>query len=375
MISTKTPNTRLVMKIYSTLAAEFLGLEPGIDPDFSDLIIQHIDSDGLKRYASEIKDAVDAETREGRFNFMSAYPFIDSLSSKIRYATPTVEEQNGHLYGCLNVYLDEPLNADERQLLLTYTQQQYQSDWGRDIAEQEIEVENGTLHLHFGSDADLNVEVGFVFIITKENLVEKDDAMEQKKYEITDIAHHSNPKWHRIRALEYIGEDVEPGDLGGFVENEDNLSQEGVCWIFNDAIACESAQVSGNAVLKNQAVARGTALVSNNAEVGGKAIVQDYAIVLEGYVSGNTHICGNAKLTKELNSEGVPEVSGDAFVYGTLSGSVHCCGEAIILPGTELRNPTPDLFILNGDKVYLAPGENRQDVCPQQKPKAKDIER
>lgn len=363
------------MKIYSTLAAEFLGLEPGIDPDFSDLIIQHIDSDGLKRYASEIKDAVDAETREGRFNFMSAYPFIDSLSSKVRYATPTVEEQNGHLYGCLNVYLDEPLNADERQLLLTYTQQQYQSDWGRDIAEQEVEVEDGTLHLHFGSDTDLNVEIGFVSIVTKENLVERDDAMEQKKYEITDIAHPSNPKWHRIRALEYIGEDVEPGDLGGFVESEDNLSQEGVCWIFNDAIACESALVSGNAVLKDQAVARGTALVSNNAEVGGKAIVQDYAIVLEGYVSESAHICGKAKLTKELNSEGIPEVSGDAFVYGTLSGSVHCCGEAIILPGTELRNPTPDLFILNGDKVYLAPGENRQDVCPQQKPKAKDIER
>ena len=375
MIRSKTPNTRLVMKIYSTLAAEFLGLEPGIDPDFSDLIIQHIDSDGLKRYAGEIKDAVDAETREGRFNFMSAYPFIDSLSSKVRYATPTVEEQNGHLYGCLNVYLDEPLNTDERQLLLTYTQQQYQSDWGRDIAEQEIEVEDGTLHLHFGSDTDLNVEIGFVSIVTKENLVERDDAMEQKKYEITDISHPSNPKWHRIRALKYIGEDVEPGDLGGFVESEDNLSQEGVCWIFNDAIACESALVSGNAVLKDQAVARGTALVSNNAEVGGKAIVQDYAIVLEGYVSGNTHICGNAKLIKELNSEGVPEVSGDAYVYGTLSGSVHCCGEAIILPGTELRNPTPDLFILNGDKVYLAPGENRQDVCPQQKPKIKDIER
>ena len=61
MISTKTPNTRLVMKIYSTLAAEFLGLEPGIDPDFSDLIIQHIDSDGLKRYASEINKAAPPE--------------------------------------------------------------------------------------------------------------------------------------------------------------------------------------------------------------------------------------------------------------------------------------------------------------------------
>ena len=82
-----------------------------------------------------------------------------------------------------------------------------QSDWGRDIAEQEVEVEDGTLHVHFGSDTDLNVEIGFVSIVTKENLVERDDAMEQKKYEITDIAHPSNPKWHRIRALEYIGED------------------------------------------------------------------------------------------------------------------------------------------------------------------------
>ena len=199
--------------------------------------------------------------------------------------------------------------------------------------------------------------------------------MPGKKYEITETTHYENPKLHRIQALRYIGEDVEPGDLGGYVESEDNLSQDGDCWIFDDAIACEGALVSGDATLNNWAIARGTALVGNNAEIGGAAIVQDYAIVLEGKVSGNARICGNAKLTKELGSESVPEVSGNACVYGTIGGNVRCCGDAIILPGTKLLNPTTDLFIIDGSKVYLEPGEKRLTVSYQQKPKAKDIER
>ena len=51
--------------------------------------------------------------------------------------------------------------------------------------------------------------------------------MRMKKYEITDIAHPDNPKLHRIRALTDVGTDVHKGDLGGFVETEDNLDQEG----------------------------------------------------------------------------------------------------------------------------------------------------
>ena len=55
--------------------------------------------------------------------------------------------------------------------------------------------------------------------------------MRMKKYEITDIAHPDNPKLHRIRALTDVGTDVHKGDLGGFVETEDNLDQEGFAWI------------------------------------------------------------------------------------------------------------------------------------------------
>ena len=55
--------------------------------------------------------------------------------------------------------------------------------------------------------------------------------MNEKKYEITNIAHPRYPWLHRIRALRDVREDVHAGDLGGFVQSEENLSQEGQCWI------------------------------------------------------------------------------------------------------------------------------------------------
>ena len=65
------------------------------------------------------------------------------------------------------------------------------------------------------------------------------------KYEITDIAHEKYSFLHRIRALRDIGRTVKTGDLGGFVENEDNLSFESGdgSWIFDDAIAAGDSRV------------------------------------------------------------------------------------------------------------------------------------
>lgn len=74
--------------------------------------------------------------------------------------------------------------------------------------------------------------------------------MRMKKYEITDIAHPDNPKLHRIRALTDVGTDVHKGDLGGFVETEDNLDQEGFAWIGKDAIACEDSYIGGDVYLR-----------------------------------------------------------------------------------------------------------------------------
>ena len=47
--------------------------------------------------------------------------------------------------------------------------------------------------------------------------------------------------------------DVKAGDLGGYIESAENLSDEGDCWIYNDAIVCDSAKVKDNAKVYDKA--------------------------------------------------------------------------------------------------------------------------
>ena len=51
---------------------------------------------------------------------------------------------------------------------------------------------------------------------------------------------------HRIRATVAFGI-VEVGDLGGWIEKEENLSHEGKAWVWGDAEVCGDAKVWGDA--------------------------------------------------------------------------------------------------------------------------------
>ena len=51
---------------------------------------------------------------------------------------------------------------------------------------------------------------------------------------------------HRIRATVAFGI-VEVGDLGGWIEKEENLSHEGKAWVWGNAEVCGDAKVWGNA--------------------------------------------------------------------------------------------------------------------------------
>ena len=57
------------------------------------------------------------------------------------------------------------------------------------------------------------------------------------------------------------------GRLGGWIEKEENLSQEGACWVFDEA------QVSGSARVYDSSWVSGSALVSGLAWVSGSARV------------------------------------------------------------------------------------------------------
>lgn len=54
---------------------------------------------------------------------------------------------------------------------------------------------------------------------------------------------------YRIQAVKDFG-DVKAGDKGGWVSGYHNLSQQGNCWIYDDACACDDSQVYGDANLR-----------------------------------------------------------------------------------------------------------------------------
>ena len=119
----------------------------------------------------------------------------------------------------------------------------------------------------------------------------------EKKYKLTDeFITLGDKKLYRIEALKDFS-NVEKGDKGGFVESEENLSQNGNCWVYQNAMVFENAEVFENA------------MVFENAEVFGNASIYGNAKVYENAeVRGDAMVCENAKVFGDAN------IYGDAYI-------------------------------------------------------------
>ena len=85
------------------------------------------------------------------------------------------------------------------------------------------------------------------------------------------------------------------GDLGGWVEKEDNLSDS--AWVSGNALVYGNARVSDNARVYGNALVYDSALVSGNAQVSGNALVYGNPRVYDSaWVSGNALVYGNARV-------------------------------------------------------------------------------
>ena len=91
------------------------------------------------------------------------------------------------------------------------------------------------------------------------------------KYEFTEETKQFNDiTLHRIRAKKDFG-DVKAGDLGGWIEKEDNLCIDGDAWVYGNARVYGNAWVYGNARVYGNAWVYGNAEVCGNARVYGNA--------------------------------------------------------------------------------------------------------
>ena len=76
-----------------------------------------------------------------------------------------------------------------------------------------------------------------------------------KKYELLkeDTVDLRGTILYRIRALRDISEngatnkDIKAGELGGYIQTEDNLSQEDGCWVYPGSFVYENARIFGRA--------------------------------------------------------------------------------------------------------------------------------
>ena len=182
---------------------------------------------------------------------------------------------------------------------------------------------------------------------------------ENKKYKLTDETKVYNGKTlYRIQALKNFSY-VNKGQKGGFVETENNLSQENDCWIYDDAMVFDDARVSGYAEVAQNAIVCGRSKVANNALVYGHAFVKDSAVTESSGVGDNAIVTNNVYITGLSRIKGNTKIDkGVVVMNGFFNGDckIHRQDDFITLP-LWWDGHTTITYVFNDDKWFTFDGE------------------
>ena len=166
----------------------------------------------------------------------------------------------------------------------------------------------------------------------------------ENKYKLTEESiSYFGKTLYRIEALKDFG-NVKKGDKGGYVQSEENLSQEGDCWIYDNAKVFDSAVVYGNAKVFGNAEVFGNAKVYGNALVYGNAKVFGDAKVYDGEkVYGDAIVSNNAIVVNKAI------VCGNAKVFGNvvICDNAIVCGNAQVCGDAEIKNNSDYIIFKN----------------------------
>ena len=124
----------------------------------------------------------------------------------------------------------------------------------------------------------------------------------------------------RIKALKDFN-NVKKGDIGGYIQSENNLSQLDDCWIYDDAVVRDNAKVCHNAQIYDEVIVMGNAEVCDNVQIYDNAFVSGNAQVCD-----NAQVCGKAIVCDNARIRGHAVVQHDAVVRG----NAQIWGDAII---------------------------------------------
>lgn len=180
---------------------------------------------------------------------------------------------------------------------------------------------------------------------------------------------------YRIRALKDMpAVDVVAGDLGGYVEDENNLSHKGFCWV--DGAGCvigrarveDNAFVQGHATVADEAVVKGYAVVDGTAVIAGKAVVDENAIINEfGLVMGEARVKGQSVVVGHALVTDKAQVLGTSMVRDqTIVGGHAWVKDSVVKDNAKVGGEAvlSESFV-NGDKKVCWMSDKKEHVKPQ----------
>lgn len=175
------------------------------------------------------------------------------------------------------------------------------------------------------------------------------------KYRIIDepITNVFGETVYQIEALRNFvcqGRLVQKGDLGGYVQKYENLSQEGDCWVFDNATATENAKVLGSACLSGECVVACNATISEYANIKDNAMIVGHSDI-RGFVwIGGSAFVSYAKIDDSAVIRGHTKIDG-LYDGGNDDCGVHISGDVIVSGHTKISKNA--VLKSNSDLIYI----------------------
>lgn len=130
----------------------------------------------------------------------------------------------------------------------------------------------------------------------------------ERHFKLTDqTLNYDGATLHRIEALIDLPQhNVKKGDLGGFIEREDNLRDD--AWVAGNAMVYDNAEVYGNAIVSDNAVIHERAQIYGDTKISGNVKVCDHAVI-----GGTSNIGGRVVIGDDMQIID-NNIDGDDFV-------------------------------------------------------------
>lgn len=161
---------------------------------------------------------------------------------------------------------------------------------------------------------------------------------------------------YRIRALVdyYHNDAVGKGQLGGYIETEENLTEWG--WVlenakvYNRGLVCGTSLVDGRTVVAESAVVRDNAVITGDVKLMGSSCVKDNA-----QISGNAILCGDSVaggdcvITDNAKISGMARIVGNAFLGGDveINGNVFIDGNVFLIGDAYIQKQNDFILLAN----------------------------